>query len=39
LRALVRATQDRGVNAINARRQMRALAPRLLEAYLETLPG
>lgn len=36
LRALVRATQDRGANAIDARRQMRALAPQLLAAYLET---
>lgn len=34
LRALIRATQDRGVNAISARRQMRALAPQLLAAYL-----
>jgi hypothetical protein len=38
LRALVRATQDRGANAIDARRQMRTLAPRLFAAYLETLP-
>ena len=37
LRALVRVTQDRGVNAIDARRQMRTLAPQLLAAYLETL--
>ena len=36
LRALVRATQDRGTSAIDARRQMRTLAPRLLAAYLET---
>lgn len=35
LRALVRATQDRGANAIDARRQMRTLAPQLLAAYLE----
>lgn len=35
LRALVCAAQDRGVNAIAARRQMRALAPQLLAAYLE----
>jgi len=35
LRALIRATQDRGVNALNARRQMRALAPQLLAAYLQ----
>lgn len=34
LRALIRATQDRGVNVLNARRQMRALAPQLLAAYL-----
>jgi hypothetical protein len=36
LRALVRAAQDRGTSAIDARRQMRTLAPRLLAAYLET---
>jgi hypothetical protein len=35
LRALVRATRERGVNAIDARRQMQALAPQLLAAYLE----
>jgi len=34
LRALIRATQDRGVNALGARRQMKALAPQLLAAYL-----
>ena len=35
LRALVQATQDRGANALDARRQMRALAPQLLAAYLQ----
>jgi hypothetical protein len=39
LRALVRATQDRGANAIGARRQMRALAPQLLAAYLSGIPA
>lgn len=36
LRALIRATHERGTHAIDARRQMRALAPQLLAAYLET---
>lgn len=35
LRALVQATQDRGANALDARRRMRALAPQLLAAYLQ----
>lgn len=35
LGALVRATRERGANAIDARREMRMLAPQLLAAYLE----
>jgi tetratricopeptide (TPR) repeat protein len=35
LRALLRASHERGVGAIDARRQMRKLAPQLLAAYLE----
>jgi len=35
LRALLRTTENRGANAIDARRQMRMLAPRLFAAYLE----
>jgi hypothetical protein len=36
LRALFRATHERGANAIDARRQMRTLAPQLMAAYLES---
>jgi hypothetical protein len=36
LRALVQASQARDASAIDARRQMRALAPQLLAAYLES---
>jgi len=35
LRALLRASHERGAGAIDARRQMRRLAPQLLAAYLE----
>jgi hypothetical protein len=35
LGALVRATRERGANMIDARREMRMLAPQLLAAYLE----
>jgi hypothetical protein len=35
LGALLRATHDRGASMLDARRQMRALAPQLLAAYLE----
>jgi len=36
LAALIQATREPGANAIEARRQMRRLAPRLLAAYLES---
>lgn len=38
LRALIRAARDRGVHVIDARRQMRRLAPQLLAAYLGNQP-
>ena len=37
VRALLRAGRENGAAAIDARRQMRALAPQLLATYLETL--
>ncbi|HEX8114259.1 MAG TPA: hypothetical protein VF516_41300, partial [Kofleriaceae bacterium] len=39
LAALIRSMHEPGARAIDARREMQALAPRLLAAYLERRPG